>query len=176
MSHNTFFIPAFVTLIAVTPGAAHAAPSEAFNKTVTMSWSTSGMATSEDGQSRSYNNINTRTVYISSTGRTFLRMSLRGGKAARSGERGPEDVGSKGSVWLEGNRLVGIESFESGARQYIATFDPSFASCTLQVVDAKSGGAAIKRKGPDGRMYTVTASTGSPSCSIQSGNAFGGSQ
>ena len=173
MLRNIFFVSVFVTLI--TLNAAHAAPSEAFNKTVTMSWSTSGMATSEDGQQRSYSNLNTRTVYISSAGRTFLRMSLRGGKAGRSGERGPGEA-SNGSVSLQGNRLVGTESFESGARQYIATFDPSFSSCTLQVIDAKSGGAAIKRKGPDGRMYTVTASTGSPSCSIQSGNAFGGGQ
>ena len=173
MSRSIFLVSVFVTLI--TLNAAHAAPSEAFNKTVTMSWSTSGMATSEDGQQRSYSNLNTRTVYISSAGRTFLRMSLRGGKAGRSGERGPGEA-SNGSVSLQGNRLVGTESFESGARQYIATFDPSFSSCTLQVIDAKSGGAAIKRKGPDGRMYTVTASTGSPSCSIQSGNAFGGNQ
>ena len=132
------------------------------------------MAMSDDGQSRSYNNINTRTVYISSAGRTFLRASLRGGRTARSGERGPGDGGSRGSVRLDGNRLVGTETFESGARQYIATFDPSFTSCTLQVIDAKSGSAAIRRKGPDGRMYTVSATTGSPSCSVQSGNAFGG--
>lgn len=133
------------------------------------------MATSDDGQQRSYNNINTRTVYISSAGRTFLRRSLRGGKSARSGDVGPGE-GTNVSVSLQGNRLVGTEAFESGARQFIATFDPGFSSCTLQVIDAKSGGAAIRRKGPDGRMYTVTASTGSPSCSIQSGNAFGGGQ
>ncbi|MBI3700001.1 MAG: hypothetical protein HY242_06075 [Afipia sp.] len=176
MSRNVVLASVFSVAIALIASTAHAAASEAFNKTVTMSWSTSGIATSDDGQQRSYTNINTRTVYISSAGRTFLRMSLRGGKAARSGERGPEDAGAKGSVRLEGNRLVGTEAFESGARQYIATFDPGFTSCTVQVVDAKSGGAAIRRKGPDGRMYTVTAATGSPSCSVQSGNAFGGSE
>ncbi len=156
------------------PALSAGASSAAFNKTVTMSWSTSGMATTEDGQTRSYNNINTRTVYISSAGRTFLRMNLRGNRISRGAEKGPGDFGGRGSVKLEGNRLIGTEAFESGARQYIATFDPSFASCTVQVVDAKGGSAAIKRKGPDGRMYTVTASTGSPSCSIQSGNAIGG--
>ncbi len=171
MSRDIFLVSAFATLTALS--AARAAPSDAFNKTVTMSWSTSGMATAEDGQQRSYTNINTRTVYISSAGRTFLRKSLRGQKAARSRELGPGEE-SNGSVSLQGNRLVGTEAFESGARQYIATFDPSFTSCTLQVIDAKSGGAAIKRKGPDGRMYTVTASTGSPSCSVQSGNTIGG--
>jgi hypothetical protein len=173
MSRSTFIVSVFVTLI--TLNAAHAAPSDAFNKTVTMSWSTSGMATSEDGQQRSYNNINTRTVYISSAGRTFLRMSLRGGKAARSGERGPGEA-SNGSVSLQGNRLLGVETFDGGARQYVATFDPGFTSCTLQVTDGKSGTANVKRKGPDGRMYSVTSTTGSPSCSVQSGNAFGGSQ
>ena len=165
---------AAVTASVFFSGTALAAPPAALNKTVTMSWGTSGMATSDDGQTRSYSNINTRTVYISSTGRTFLRASLRGGRAARSGERGPEDAGSRGSVKIEGNRLVGIEAFESGARRFIATFDPSFTSCTLEVIDAKSGNAAIRRKGPDGRMYTVSATTGSPSCSVQSGNAFGG--
>jgi hypothetical protein len=174
MSRNIFSVCAFAVLTFTTT--ALAASSDAFNKTVTMSWSTSGMATTEDGQTRSYTNVNTRTVYISSAGRTFLRMSLTGQRAGRSGERGPNEGGSKGSVRLEGNRLVGTEAFESGARQYIATFDPSFTSCTVQVIDAKSGDAAIKRKGPDGRMYTVTATTGSPSCSVQSGNAFGGSQ
>lgn len=173
MSRSIFLTSAFASAIAFAGSAAHAAPSEAFNKTVTMSWSTSGMATSDDGQQRSYSNINTRTVYISSAGRTFLRRSLRGGKAARSGDVGPGE-GTNVSVSLQGNRLVGTEAFESGARQFIATFDPGFTSCSLQVIDAKSGGAAIKRKGPDGRMYTVTASTGSPSCSIQNGNAFGG--
>jgi hypothetical protein len=132
------------------------------------------MATTEDGASRAYNNINTRIVYISSAGRTFLRMSVRGGRAERSGERGPDGGGAKGSVRIEGNRLIGTETFLSGARQYIATFDSSFTSCTLEVIDAKNGAAAIKRRGPDGRLYTVTASTGSPTCSVKSGNAFAG--
>ena len=161
-----------LSLAAASP--ALAAPQGALDKTVTMSWNTSGIATTEDGQTKSYNNLNTRTVYISSAGRTFLRKSLRGGKNARSGEVGPDDISSQGSVKLDGNRLIGTEAFASGARQYIATFDSSFASCTLQVVDAKSGNTAIKRKGPDGRMYSVTASTGSPSCSVQSGNLIGG--
>ena len=150
------------------------APQGALNKTVSMSWNTSGMSTTQDGQSRSFNNLHTRTVYISSAGRTFLRKAIRGGKSGRSGDAGPGES-SGGSVRLEGNRLVGTETFMSGARQYVATFDASFSSCSLVVIDAKSGGSNIQRKGPDGRMYSVSnVSTGSPSCSIQSGNAFGG--
>ncbi len=70
---------------------------------------------------------------------------------------------------------MGTEAFASGARQYVATFNSGFSSCTLSVIDAKAGGAKIQRRGPDGAMYVLdSVSTGSPSCSIQSGNAFAG--
>jgi hypothetical protein len=105
---------------------------------------------------------------------TFLRMQLRGKKASRGNERGPGESGPRGgNVSLQGNRLVGVEAFASGARQYIATFDAAFTSCSLSVIDAKAGAAKIKRRGPDGSMFELdNVSTGSPSCSIQSGNAF----
>ena len=67
MSRSIFLVSIFVTLIGL--NAAHAASSDAYNKTVTMSWSTSGMATSEDGQQRSYSNLNTRTVYMNPVSR-----------------------------------------------------------------------------------------------------------
>lgn len=157
------------------PAVSAGAPQAALNKTVTLSWGTSGTGTSEDGRTVSFNNINTRTVYISSAGRTFLRMSVRGRKATRSAEKGPEDGGGRGSVKLDGNRLVGTEAFASGARQYVATFDPSFSSCSLSIIDAKGGNEKIKRRGPDGAMYVLhSVSTGSPSCSVQSGNSLGG--
>ena len=154
---------------------AFGAPAGLLDKTVTMSWSTSGSGTRADGKPLSFSNINTRVVYISSAGRAFLRKEVRGRRAARGGEVGPGEGGRRGSIRLEGNRLVGAEAFASGARQYIATFDSGFSSCTLSVIDAKAGGAKIQRKGPDGAMYVIdSVSSGSPSCSIQSGNAFAG--
>ncbi|MFZ2156774.1 MAG: hypothetical protein WAV72_11715 [Bradyrhizobium sp.] len=157
---------------------AFCAPAGLLDKTITMSWSTSGTATSVDGTTKGFSNVNTRIVYVSSAGRTFLRMQLKtaGRGSARSGELGPGETGARGgSVRLEGNRLVGTEAFASGARQYVATFDPGFSSCTLSVIDAKAGGAKIQRRGPNGSMYVLdSASTSSPSCSIQSGNVFAG--
>lgn len=169
-----------VGLLVIAPAPVHAAgaPTQLQNKTITMSWSTSGTGTSVTGGQRAFTNINTRSVYVSTAGRTFLRMQLQSTKksgAMRSGDVGPNEGGSRGSVRFEGNRLVGTEVFRSGARQFIATFDSSFSSCTLNVIDAKSGADEIKRRGPDGAMYTIGAvTTGSPSCSIQSGNAFAG--
>lgn len=163
----------FSALLAFSPAVAGAPPA-ALNKTVTLSWSTSGSGKRADGTQMSFSNINTRVIYISSTGRTFVRMQLRGRKASRGHERGPGEAGSRGgNVSLQGNRLVGVEAFASGARQYIATFDAEFTSCSLSVIDAKAGSAKIKRRGPDGSMFELdNVSTGSPSCSIQSGNAF----
>jgi hypothetical protein len=164
----------FLTVL-FSASSAFSAPAALLDKTVTMSWSTSGSGTRADGTQVSFSNVNTRTVYISSAGRTFLRMEVKGRRAARGAERGPGEGGPKGSVRLEGNRLVGAEAFASGARQYVATFDPGFSSCTLSVIDAKAGGAKIQRRGPDGAMYVIdSVSTGSPNCSIQSGNAFAG--
>ncbi len=170
------------SLSALLVGPVHAAgaPQQLLNKTVTMSWTTSGMATNGEGQGRPFTNANTRTVYISSAGRPFLRMKLsstrasRGNYESRGADHGPEDT-ARGSVHFEGNRLIGVESFTSGARQFIATFDNSYSSCTLSVIDAKAGGAPIQRRGPSGAMYKIeNATTGAQSCSVQSGNAFAG--
>ena len=133
---------------------------------------------SDAGEQKSFTNINTRSVYVSTAGRPFLRVRLT--SATKSGtsrglDVGPGEGSGRGGVRFEGNRLIGTEAFRSGARQYIATFDASFASCTLSVLDGRSGGEAIRRRGPDGAMYTLgPVTTGSPSCSIQSGNAFAG--
>ena len=173
MTRTCLYIAAALFALTASPVyAAGGAPPQLLNKTVTMSWTTSGTATSADGQSKPFTNVNTRTVYISGVGRPFLRVQLSGGHNSRSGERGPEDT-ARGSVHFEGAKLVGVESFMSGARQFIATFDGSYSSCTVSVVDARAGNTAIQRRGPDGIMYKVeNATTGAPSCSIQSGNAF----
>jgi len=152
------------------------APSQLLNKTVRLVWQTSGTSRDPDGKSIGFNNTNTRTIYISSAGRPFVRAEVAGFRRSRSGDRDPQTT-SSGGVHFEGNRLVGVETFQSGARQFSATFDSNFSSCTLTIIDAKSGGDKIRRRGPDGRMYEIDSSTtSSPSCSIQSGNAFAGQQ
>lgn len=160
-------------LLVTGPAAAGGAPSGLLNKTVTMSWSTSGTAKRADGTNVSFSNVNTRLVYVSSAGRPFLRAQVRGGKKTREGELAPGEGGGSRGVSFQGDKLVGTEAFVSGARRYVASFDASFSSCSLSVIDAKEGSAQIKRRGPDGAMYEISSvSTGSPTCSIQTGNAF----
>ena len=153
---------------------AFGAPAGLLDKTVTMSWTTSGNSIRVgDGKPVSFSNVNTRVVYISSAGRTFMRKEVKGRRNVRGRDFGPGEGSGRTSVRLEGNRLVGAEAFASGARQFVATFDSGFSSCTLSVIDAKAGSAKIQRKGPSGAMHVIdSVSSGSPSCSIQSGNAF----
>ena len=67
-------------------------------------------------------------------------------------------------AWHVGESLGGID----------VSFDGSFSSCTASVIEGHSSGV-IQRKGPNGVVYKITGgSTTAPSCSIQSGNAFGG--
>ena len=154
------------------PALAGSAPQAALNKTVTLSWTTSGTSRRADGTPFSFSNVNTRIIYISSAGRPFVRISVRSKKLMREVNSAPGQSG-RSHVNFQGDRLVGVEVFDSGARQYTATFDPAFSSCSLSVIDAKSGSTKIKRWGPDGATYELdNVSTGSPICSIQSGNAF----
>lgn len=152
------------------------APQAALNKTVTLLWAISGSGKSVDGAPVHFNNAIALTIYVSSAGRVFLKKrvtSLRG-RASREISKAPGESGAHpGSVRFEGSKMVGVQTWASGALQYTATFDAGFSSCSLSVIDAKGAGGKIMRKGPDGRMYVIdSTSIGSPSCSVQSGNAF----
>jgi hypothetical protein len=157
------------------------APSQLYNKTITISWTSSGTAKGADGRVINFSNTNTRTIYVSTAGRLFVRFNLNSNRrhsTGRSGEAGPTDKvnadGNARDIHFEGNRLVGTAAFNSGgARQFVATFDSGFSSCTASVVAGKSGSGPMTMKGPDGAMYSVDRmeSTGA-TCSIQSGNAF----
>jgi hypothetical protein len=152
------------------------------NKTITISFNSTGKATFPDGRSHNFSTAVTRTIYVSSAGRLFMRniISSANGKRSASGDFAPDDSGAspgyhpgKGSFQFEGNTLVGVTPWAGGARRITATFDPGFTSCTVTIIEGHEAGGVIRRKGPNGEMHEVTeAATSSPRCSIQSGNAL----
>jgi hypothetical protein len=148
-------------------------PAAAMNKTITISFTATGNATSPDGQTKGFNTSVVRTIYVSGQGRLFMRHSGSNGRASRSGEFAPGDArAGTSSFHFQGNRLVGVIPYAMGARQITATFDSGFSSCTASIIEGHAAGV-IQRKGPNGVMYKITgASTTAPSCSIRSGNAF----
>jgi hypothetical protein len=158
------------------PALAAGAPPQVMNKTITISFTASGMAKSPEGQVKGFSTQVSRIIYVSSAGRLFMRQRASEGRHSRGGDFGPGDTqaGKGGSFSFQGNRLVGVIPYGTGARQISVTFDSSFSSCTASVIEGHSGGV-IRRKGPNGILYEVSsATTSSPSCSIQSGNAFAG--
>jgi len=160
------------------PAMAAGAPAGALNKTITISFTATGMAEMPEGGTKGFSTSVVRTIYVSSAGRLFMRHSATGGVGRRTHTRGgdfdPGDTRTgKGSFSFQGTKLVGVIPYAAGARQIVATFDAGFSSCTASVIEGHASGGVMQRKGPNGIMHKLTGvTTSSPSCSIQSGNAF----
>ena len=75
---------------------------------------------------------------------------------------------------ISGNSIVGVLPFPSGASQLTVNFDPSFSSCTAQVIMGAEKGKPIVYKGLNGMTYTQTgpAQVSGVSCSVRAGNPF----
>ena len=156
------------TLLLTVP--ATAAPPQALNKTITVSFGVTVPARGTDGSTISGSRSTQRVIYISSAGRVFARAVRRERQNMQIKEAGPETT----TLSFSGNRLIGVMKFDSGASQLTIDFDPSFQSCTASVFAGGESGRPITFKGLNGMMYTTTGKMqfSSPSCSIQSGNAL----
>jgi hypothetical protein len=174
MRITPFFAIPLVFAVSSSPAFA-APPAAAYNKTITISFTSSGTRTDSLGKSAGFSTQVSRIIYVSSNGRLFMRhraTSMAKGRRSRGGDFEPGG-GRGGSFAFQGNRLVGTMTWAAGARQITATFDPGFTSCTATVIDGRTAGGTIRRRGPSGEMVEVTSTSNStPSCSIQSGNAF----
>jgi hypothetical protein len=169
LTHVAVVATAVATLAA--PALAGGVPPQAMNKTITLSYSATGEAKDSDGRTHGFSTQISVMIYVSRAGRLFFRKRIVNGRYSRGKDIAPGE--GRGSASFQGNRLIGVMPFETGARQMTVTFDPDFSSCTLSVIEGHSAGGVIRRIGPDGMMHEVTsASTSSPSCSIQSGNGF----
>ena len=74
-----------------------------------------------------------------------------------------------------GNRIVAQAAFGGAGRRTEISIDPSFASCTAQVVTAMAKGTsmAVTRSISSGsNVEFESVSAGPASCSIASGNPF----
>lgn len=151
-----------------------AAPSGLLNKTITVSFTATGMATSVSRGTHGFSTNVSRIIYVSSNGRLFMRHRASNQKGlSRGGDFAPDDERrGRGSFSFQGDRLVGVIPYVNGARQITISFDSNFSSCTASIIEGRSNGT-IRRKGPSGEMQEITSVTASaPSCSITEGNAF----
>lgn len=171
--HLRHLVAATATAALIAPAFAGGVPRQALDKTITISFTSSGIAKSPGGKSHGFSVAVYNIIYVSSAGRLFRRYRDSVGPYNTGGDVTP----GKGSAsfGFHGDRLIGVIPWASGALQIIVTFDSSFSSCTASTIEGREASGVIRRQGPDGVMYEVTsASMSNPSCSIRSGNAFAG--
>ena len=152
---------------------AEAAPQQLTNKTISVAFSVSIPARKADGTILTTNRQTSRQIYISSQGRLFVKVMRRVKGAAEDKEIAPGGGGGD-NLRFVGDKIVGVLSLGSGASQLTISFDPSYQSCTANLIVGAQSGRPIVWKGIDGHTYTATGkpSVSTPNCSISQGNAF----
>ena len=153
---------------------ANAAPFS--NRSVVMEWTTTGMSRRPDGNLAPFSNRIIHTVYVSSAGRLFARRhmaSLARGGGESSFERGPGGAGNTPRWRLAGSQLIGQGSEGGGATHIVATFDPSFTSCTVEVIYGRgNAGEHVYSKPGGGTVTSYDMRANGARCSVREGNAF----
>ncbi|MBI3699470.1 MAG: hypothetical protein HY242_03370 [Afipia sp.] len=166
----------------LTISAAQAAPpKELYGKSITVSWlETRSQRDSQAGpEFKSVGIPFSNVYYISSEGRLFARSSARSpggaGTVDRVGLSGSNAAGDARNVSFSGNKIVSSVSFQGAARQTQISFDPSFSSCTAQVITGMPPGkksVTVRSITTGNTVEFQSVSAGPASCSIAAGNPF----
>lgn len=159
------------------PAVCAAAPQQLYNKTIRISWSQSmTMKLLAGGNQISATPRFERTIYVSGSGRAFVRSHAVGsGRVApvRTVEKGPEESTTR---IFQGNQIlmVGQRPGDGVATRVAVSFDATFSTCTATVTVGKVG-PNPKITGIDGSpRELIDVSASSPSCSISEGNGLTG--
>jgi len=156
-------------------GAAYAAavPPQALGKTITFSYAASVPTKQPDGNVRNTSRTETRTIYIGSAGRIFMRNARRNSaNASEKIEQGP-DQASKALQYANGP-IVGTVAEITGAYQFSLKFDASFQTCSAEMIFGHAAGEARhKWKSVGGEVLEAVGNGSvSTSCSVASGNGL----
>jgi hypothetical protein len=169
---------ALIGFIASTSGVL-AAPQSLYGKTLRVTWNESrSQRVQGEGEFKAVSIPLSYTVYVSSKGQVFKRLTStnasgnRTGSKDRVGVSGSDSQGA-GSISFQGNTLISTANNGGLGRRIRISFDGG-SSCSAEVMTGKAGsGAATVRSNATGKMMEFqSASAGSASCSLQEGNAF----
>jgi hypothetical protein len=158
-----------ISLLSTAEAKAGAAPQQLQGKSITLSWSETGVF-KRDGSSVSNTYNVVRVIYISEAGRAFIRGTTAGRGGGMTKEAGPERTA--GRVDFQGNTVTVYQVNRGVARRAVVTIGPAFSNCSAAVDVGKSGpGATIG--GYDGVTYEVVSlHPSAANCSIREGNAL----
>jgi hypothetical protein len=157
----------------------HAAPpKELYGKSVVISWTEMREQRAEGAQAwGTIQGIETLNIYVSETGRVFnnMKATTRNGSADGVGQISGE--GGRRAITFDGRSMLMLAPHgSSGAIRVHAAFDPSYGSCTADVVKAKESSDAIIKSYSRIINHPIeikSIKVSGPNCSIRSGNVFG---
>jgi hypothetical protein len=167
--------------IALGCSASHAASPPAIQgKSVVVSWTENRMQRRPDeAHARPAIRQGTFSVYVSSAGRIFNRLTMANPKRGKSGSS--DRIGDTGnrSITFEGRTMAAVQSGATGgARRILVTFAEGFARCTAEVIRGKQEGAekmvARSTITPGATVEILSVQTSGVSCAVKDGNVFGG--
>jgi hypothetical protein len=158
---------------------AHATPSQLYGKSIKLSWNeTREQKKAGDADFHGINIGQYLTIYVSPTGKLFRRWTATAGKSYGTNDRVVGGDGDSGrGLSFHGNQLEIFNPFPGGMRHIVASFDASFASCTMKAnypSDTAGGPKIIPRGliGGESHIEIRNISGSGETCSIQGGNAF----
>ena len=166
-----------VAAMASAAGTATAAPAGLMGKSVIVSWSeTRQQRPVGEVNWRSVNASHTLSVYVSSAGRVFSKFSATTRRGTGSNEQVSGEGGNRVPSF-SGNSMTIMAMQQGMARSISVEFGGDFSSCTASVIRGKESGAATgfaKSVITGQRIEIQSVTTGSASCSVKTGNVFGG--
>jgi hypothetical protein len=151
---------------------AESVPPQLRNKTVSASWIMQRTVMTPRGERQSPQIPISRTIYISSAGRFFVKAS----RNSHDAEVAPGDKTPRGGardMRFSGGTIVGMAQFGAAAGRMIISFDPGYSSCNVQITYGKPNGQRAtfrNRRGLEIEVLDVRYS--GQTCSIRDGNVF----
>lgn len=180
---RTPLVTLFIAPLLANPVFAAGAPEQLKGKSIVVSWTETRQQRDEkDGGGwtdfRTINGSHKMTVYISTAGRMFSRQINSTSSGSASMEEVAGQAGAARTPIFSGQSMtvVGIHTNKGAARRTIIDFDTSFSSCSAKVSTAfEPGNTSLSRSPITHRLVEIkSVTTNGASCSIRSGNDFGG--
>lgn len=173
-----------ITLVNLTASVEAAPPPQLLGKSVVVTWSESRIQRSENHPNfRPVSASHKLSPYIGSSGRVFSRQTntTRSGSASTEQVQGQSGANTNSQTRVptfSGRSMTVFAPFQQGGmRHLLIDFDGNWGSCTAKVSYAKQVGARtsiawspISKKMVEIQSITTSGET----CSVQSGNVFGG--
>jgi hypothetical protein len=159
------------------PVRADDAPKQLYGKSVVVAWPEERMQRNVGdprfGKVKAAHNL---SVYVSSTGRVFNRVTNITGAGAASNDQVAGSEGARRVPVFDAQKMSMALNYRSGGhRQIEVEFKPAYDGCTAKVSFVKQPGSPVMGFSPITKRWIEFQSVtpGQASCELSAGNVFG---